>query len=192
MSSNWTNVTVNSDIHSEIDDINNYIYEYVYGHVVLKICYFVVRVVILTVGPFLSSTIVYYEHYGADSQKRTILNRLCSVIYINIALHSVIYSILRILRDIFGLLPSGLVTPVILFLQELRFSGVLFATELACFRFLYIVIWKRMKVINDEFWMRVLSMSTHLICTYMCLIIYLLRGGVYEVTGIINIGTYTG
>ena len=192
MSSNWTNVTVNSDILSEVDQISNYIYEYLYGDIVSKICYYIVLASLLTVGPLLSSTVVFYEHFGADSQKRTILNRIFSAIFINISLGSFIFSILRILRDIYGLLPAYLVTWAIYCVKEIRFSGVLFVTELTCFRFLYIVVWKRMKTINDEFWMRFVAISTYLIALHLVLPAYLSVEGIFEVGEIIQVMHYEG
>ena len=49
----------------------------------------------------------------------------------------------------------------------------MFAAELAMFRFLFIVVWKRMKAIHDDFWMAVLAMSTYLISFYSVLADYL-------------------
>lgn len=178
-------------MYNETDELSNYVYEYLYGPTASYICYYIVLSMIIVVGPMLLIAIVLYEHYGADSQKRTILNRLSSTILIHIILVCVTLGILRILRDIFGLLPAAVGTWCLVFVKEMHYSGILFAGELTCFKFLYIVVWKRMKTINDEFWMRVLGISTYLVGFYMCLIEYSC-GSVYEGAGIIHVASFSG
>ena len=65
--------------------------------------YYVLLLIILIIGPFLCVTIVLYENFGSDRQKRTIINRLSSHAFLNIAISSFIWSIIRIIRDNVGL-----------------------------------------------------------------------------------------
>ena len=174
MNTDSQNVTINGSTHTEMPHTSNIIYGYLYGDVVPRISYYVVLALILFMGTLISIAIVLYEHFGADSQKRTIINRLCSLIFSNIAINSCIWTILRILRDILGLLPTPITTWAFFVYKTISVSTILFATELTIFRFLYIVIWKRMKTINDEFWIRVLAMSTYFISSYVCLGTFLL------------------
>ena len=174
MNTDSQNVTINGSTHTEMPHTSNIIYGYLYGDVVPRISYYVVLALILFMGTLISIAIVLYEHFGADSQKRTIINRLCSLIFSNIAINSCIWTILRILRDILGLLPTPITTWAFFVYKTISVSTILFATELTIFRFLYIVIWKRMKTINDEFWIRVLAMSTYFIASYVCLGTFLL------------------
>ena len=187
---NGTVATGNDSFYGESDSDLNDTYEYIYGDIASYICYYVANVLSLTVGPFLCGTIVMYEHFGADNQKRTIINRISSFIFSNITINSIIWGVLRILRDVYGLLPSRLVTWILAFHKSMQFSTILFATELAIVRFLYIVVWKRMKPINDEFWTRVLAMSTYLIALYSGLIVSFM-GGFNDVGGIVEITRYS-
>ena len=70
----------------------------------------------------------------------------------------------------------------------LDLSTPVFISEITVFRFLYIVVWRRMKVINDEFWTTVLSKSTYLIIFYISLMCYVLGGpGSYDTGQIVNV-----
>ena len=163
------------------------VYEYLYGGYFQRISYYVVLILILLVGPFLSITIVFYEYFGSDRQKRTILNRLSSHIFLNIAINSVIWSILRILRDTLGLLNTSLITPVALFSGGIWISSTLFITELTVSRFLYIVIWKRLRAINDDFWNCVVLLSNILVAVYFCIGIHLCGSHGYDTGYIIDV-----
>ena len=87
------------------------VYEYVYGDTFSHIFYIVALILILTVGPLACIALVIYERFGADSQKRTIINRLSFHMFLRIALQTIIWSVLRISRDVYGPLPSHLITP---------------------------------------------------------------------------------
>ena len=80
------------------------LYEYMYGANCPHTMYYVVLVLIFILGPVLCIPIVLYEMYGGDRQKRTIINQLFSRVFLNIAIQSCIWSIIRLLRDVFGLL----------------------------------------------------------------------------------------
>ena len=152
--------------------------------------YYSVLVSILVLGPLLCLMIVLYERYGGDRQKRTIINRLSSLIFTNIALQSCICSILRIMRDNFGVLPSHITNNIGLISQTLRMSSLLFFTELTIFRFLYIVVWKRMKAIQDDFWDLVLTSSTFLMAMYFSLSLHLCGDQTYDMGQLIDITEY--
>ena len=76
-------------------------------------------------------------------------------------MQSCIWSVLRLVRGTVGLLEDGSILLIIMFSQVLTSSSLFFSTELTILRFLYIVVWKRMKTINDDFWNFVLMMSTY-------------------------------
>lgn len=178
------------NISSEIDELSStsiFLYEYLYGNVSSRICYYAVIALILFLAPLLCTSIVLYEHFGADRQKRTIINRLSSQFFINIAIQSIIWSIMRILRDVLGLLPTHLITPVIVVSNTMKLSSVLFLTELTVVRFLYIVVWKRMKLINDAFWNAVLMISTYLVAIFLALSVVLGRDHSYDMGHLIDL-----
>ena len=176
MTSDYKNFSVpagNESISEECESESNAIYQYLYGDITSYIMYCVVVGLILTMGPLLCISIVLFEHFGADPQKRTILNRILSFILSNIATGSFIWGLVRILREALGLLPSLAIHWLFYFHKSIGLSIVLFAAELAMFRFLFIVVWKRMKAINDDFWMTVLAISTYLLSFYSVLADYL-------------------
>ena len=91
------------------------------------------------------------------------MNRLLSCILINITIECVVRGILRVARDCYGLLPFDIMLWYNLFSIWLQTNAALFYIELSIVRYLYIVIWKRMREINDDFWYAFLVSSTILV-----------------------------
>ena len=174
-------------LSKEIDHFSHEIYNYLYGDLIPRASYYLILGVIIVFGPLLGITMVLFERFGADSQKRTIINRLCSFVFINVSIMSFTWCTLRILRDNFGLLTSKLFEYISIILMWLDISTLLFITEITVFRFLYIVVWRRMKVINDEFWTTVLSKSTYLVVFYLSLVCYVVNGPSYDSGEIVNV-----
>ena len=171
----------------EPHNFSHEIYNYLYGDLIPRASYYLILGVIIVFGPLLGITMVLFERFGADSQKRTIINRLCSFVFINVSIMSFTWCTLRILRDNFGLLTSKLFEYISIILMWLDISTLLFITEITVFRFLYIVVWRRMKVINDEFWTTVLSKSTYLVVFYLSMVCYVLNGPRYDSGEIVNV-----
>ena len=171
----------------EVNSSSINVYQYLYGDTLSCIIYYAVIVLVLVVGPLLCTGIVLYERFGADSHKRTILNRLSSFFFINFAIQSIIWSILRILRDTIGLLPSHLVTPILAFSHNLSLSSLLFITEVTVLRFMFIVVWKRMKAINDEFWGAMCFVSTHMISMFFVFSVSLVGDHGYDMSTFIDV-----
>ena len=70
------NITNSSLRSEEMEKITNAIYEYLYkANFASSLFYYVLLLIILIFGPFLCVTIVVYENFGSDRQKRTIINR---------------------------------------------------------------------------------------------------------------------
>ena len=175
---------------AEVNSSSIHVYEYLYSDVFAHVMYYVVLVTVLIFGPLLCIPIVLYETFGGDRQKRTIINRLSSFIFSGIALQSCIWSILRILRDIFGLFYDHQITPVIIVSQAIALSNLYLLTEITILRFLYIVVWKRMKMINDEFWNVILTVSTNLMVTYFAASAHLCGDNSNNMDQIIDITHY--
>ena len=127
-------------LSKQMEQFSNEIYNYLYGESVLRISYYLVLGIVAVFGPLLSMTMVLFERFGADSQKRTIINRLCSFVFINISIRSFTWSTLRILRDNFGLLTSKLFDPLALICMWLGLSIPVFITQITVFRFLYLLL----------------------------------------------------
>ena len=101
-----------------MDHFSEEIYNYLYGQLISRMAYYLVLGIVVVFGPFLGMLMVLFERFGADSQKRTIINRLCSFVFINISIMSFTWSTLRILRDNFGLLTSKLFDPLAIIYQS--------------------------------------------------------------------------
>ena len=182
------NVTTNvSGQFNETDESSILVYQHLYNDNLSRIWYNATLILTLLGGAILCPTIVIYENFGLDRKKRTLINRICSLIFTNISINTCIWSILRILRDNFGLLNKQFITPVALFSNSVWISTTLFITELFIVRFLYIVIWKRMRTLNDEFWNAVLICSNVLISAYFSCAIHLCGGHGYDNSSIIDI-----
>ena len=161
-----------TEIHESIqqmEQLSKEMYDYIYGDWLSHSLYLVDIVTVLILGPIFGMTLALFERFGADSQKRTMINRLFSFTLINFSILSFGWGILRLLRDRLGLLSTKLYSPLSIIYMWLDLSSGLLITEITVIRFLYIVVWKRMKVINDEFWTSVVSISTYLITFYIIL-----------------------
>ena len=119
----------------QMDHFSEEIYNYLYGQLISRMAYYLVLGIVVVFGPFLGMLMVLFERFGADSQKRTIINRHCSFVFINISIMSFTWSTLRILRDNFGLLTSKLFDPLAIIYLWLSLSTSLFITEITVFRF---------------------------------------------------------
>ena len=182
------NITNSSLRYEEIEKITIAIYEYLYkANFACSLFYYILLLIILTFGPFLCVTIVVYENFGSDRQKRTIINRLSSHVFSNIAINSFIWSILRIIRDNVGLLSHSLAASINSFSAVVWISSTFFITELVIFRFLYIVVWRRMKEINDEFWHYILLLSNILISITFAVGNYLCGNTGYDKVVIVDV-----
>ena len=194
-SNNYQNLTTesvnitDSSLRSEkLEVITITVYEYLYNtNLACSLFYYVLLLIILIIGPFLCLTIVLYENFGSDRQKRTIINRLSSHGFLNIAISSFIWSIMRIIRDNVGLLSHSLAESITLFSVVVWISATFFITELIIFRFLYIVVWRRMKEINDEFWHYILLLSNILISITFAIGNYLCGHSGYDKMSMIDV-----
>ena len=147
----------------------NLVYEHLYGTIEGKIVLYVNLFLVYVIGPLLAVGIVIFEAFGGDSQKRTIVNRLLSFALGSLAIYSVITGSVRVARDIFGLLDFQLMVWIQLFAQFWKFAAILFYQQLTISRYLFIVVWKRMKIMDDQFWAFFLTSSTYLISLWaMC------------------------
>ena len=155
--------TAEFEKNSILDDQARATYEYVYrsseGKVILYSCIFVISLL----GPVLCGGIIMYENYGGDRQKRTILNRLFSLILYNMIVYAIFKGILRIVRDINGLYDYDLALWFDFVCRTLKLNICLLYNQLTIIRFLYILVWKRMRVINDDLWTAFLRRTTFLV-----------------------------
>ena len=114
-------------------------------------------------GPMLSFGIIMYESYGGDPQKRNIMNQLLSRTLINFSIGSILMGLCRLWGNVFG--PANLEVASCIFaaIEVMSIAGILFFNQQTIFRYLYIVVWKRMRVVEDEFWIHFLTILNYMI-----------------------------
>ena len=151
------------------------LYQYLYGDVSGKIVLYSNIVVSSLVGPILMIGIVIFEMFGGDSQKRTIVNRLLSALLINTAIWSFLLGITKASRDIVGLLDYN--TALFLQISARLFSNTayIFYNVLTIIRYLFIVVWKRMRGFQDKFWSSFFCFSAYTLSVWF-IIVYLMSG----------------
>ena len=145
-------------------------YEELFGNPTAKFAQIVFLTLTYLIGPILLSGIIAYEKYGGDPQKRNIINRLQTLGVASIIMGSVIHGIVIILRELFGLIDFDVMIWIECLFCMFCCNALLFFAEMSVFHLLYIVVWKRVKVINDEFWACFLSTSTSLISFWVVLV----------------------
>ena len=143
---------MNSNVIEEFENKSSILYDYLYGDMSGKIILYVNILLSSLIGPILMFGIVIFEMFGGDSQKRTIMNRLLSAILINLAILNMMLGICRIVRDLVG--PFGYNTALFFRISAsfFKLNAYSFYNTLTICRFLFIVVWKRMKGIQDKFW----------------------------------------
>ena len=145
-------------------------YDKLFGNPTAKFAQIVFLTLTYLIGPILLSGIIAYEKYGGDPQKRNIINRLQSLGVASIIMGSIIHGTVFILRELFGLIDFDVMIWIECLFCMFCCNALLFFAEMSVFHLLYIVVWKRVKVINDEFWACFLSTSTSLISFWVVLV----------------------
>ena len=137
------------------------LYGYLYGDLSGKMILYSNIAASSLVGPMLMIGIVIFEMLGGDSHKRTIVNRLLSAILINIVLWSVLRGIIRTVRDVAGLLDMNLSLFLRISAQFFINAIYIFYNALTISRYLFIVVWKRMRGVQDKFWSWLFYLSAY-------------------------------
>ena len=140
---------------------NEVLYNYLYGDIGWKIILFATIFLIFIVGPILMFGIVIFEIFGGDSQKRTILNRLLSGFLINMAIFGIMIGVSRIVRDCYGLVDSRLGLFIMVSRMIVKIASYMFFFCLTIWRYLFIVVWKRMRGVQDNFFSTFISLSIY-------------------------------
>ena len=154
---------MNSDSIEEFKNQSAILYDYLYGDMIGKTILYVNILLTSLIGPSLMLGIVIFEMFGGDSQKRTILNRLLSSILINGAILSMMFGISRVARDVVG--PFSYNTALFFRTSAsfFKLAAYFYYNTLTICRFLFIVVWKRMKGIQDKFWAYFLGLLAYVL-----------------------------
>ena len=162
------NLTENLDHEAEL------LYEYLYGGTQGQLLLHSSTFLFSFVGPILMFGIVIFEMFGGDSQKRTIVNRILSELLIITALWSILVGTTRIARNVFGLLEFDAAMFLRLLTVFFRISIYIFYNLLTISRFLFIVVWRRMRGVQDKFWILLFNIATYSISFWSVICIYIL------------------
>ena len=151
------------------------LHEKLYGSPATSFLYVLILIINHIIGTLLLGGIIAYEWYGGDPQKRNIINRLQSLGLVNLIMSSTILGIVRVVREIVGLIDFDF-----MFWTECLFcmcvcNTILFFTQMSVFQFLYIVVWKRVKGLNDEFWAAFLIGTTYVMSFWVVLVDHISR-----------------
>ena len=146
---------------------NEIIYEFLYADIEGKIILYISIFFTFLIGPILMLGIVTFEMFGGDSQKRTIINRLLSGFLGNAAVFGFMMGVSRIIRDGYGLVDSRLGMCIQFTCMVLRNSAYLYYCNLTIWRFLFIVVWKRMRGVQDDFFSIFITLSIYVFCVWV-------------------------
>ena len=146
---------------------NEILYEFLYGDFKGKIILYISIFFVYLIGPILMLGIVKFEMLGGDAQKRTIINRLLSGLLGNVTFFGFIMGVSRIIRDGYGLVDSRLGMYIQFTRMVLRNAAFLYYGNLTIWRFLFIVVWKRMRGVQDYFFSTVTTLSIYVFCVWV-------------------------
>ena len=85
-------------------------------------------------------------------------------------LYCIVIGVCRLWREIFGLIDNSYMIGVECFVSILSSNFVFLITEMTIIRYLYIIVWKRVKEIDDEFWACFLNIVTTFYSSWMTMI----------------------
>ena len=122
-------------------------------------------------GNLLLLSLVHYEKFGHDPQKRSLPNRVFSFNTIFGVIVFTIHSNILISRTLFG--PVGTaITEIRYYLFTSAISALLGATEIMFFRCIMIFSWKKYAMVNDEFFATFLNIFNLMIGQIICIVCF--------------------
>ena len=156
------NATTNIELHNYHDDL--------FQSIPAKISYYVFVFITHVIGPTLMAGIISFEKWGGDSQKRNVINRLFSYALANLLVFTCLIGICRMWRDSVGVIDSKIMIWIECFGYISVTNFLLFTNQMAVLKYLYIVVWKRVKELDDGFWGFYLSTVTVCWSSFQCVI----------------------
>ena len=149
------------------------LFAYMYGSMICKTSYILLLILTHILGPLLLLGIIAFEKRGGDPQKRNIINRLQSIGISSHIIFTIIIGLIRSWRGIFGLIDFD----VMIWIECLAYTAlsncILIFDEMAIIQFMYIIVWKRVKGVDDEFWALFLSLATASVSCWMSIVEHL-------------------
>ena len=145
-------------------------YEELFSDQTSKLSQIILLIVTHIIGPIFLSGIIAYEKYGGDPQKRNIINRLQSLGIASLIIASEIHGTVIILRETFGLIDLSIIIWIECLFCMFVCNALLFFAEMSVIHLLYIVVWKRVKSIDDEFWACFLISTTSVVSFWVTIV----------------------
>ena len=149
------------------------LFAYMYGSMICKTSYILLLLLTHILGPLFLLGIIAFEKRGGDPQKRNIINRLQSIGISSHIIFTITIGLIRSWRGIFGLIDFD----VMIWIECLAYTAlsncILIFDEMAIIQFMYIIVWKRVKGIDDEFWALFLSLATASVSFWMSIVEHL-------------------
>ena len=145
-------------------------YEELFSDPTSKFSKIILLIVTHIIGPIFLSGIIAYEKYGGDPQKRNIINRLQSMGIASLIIATEIHGIVIILRETFGLIDLSIIIWIECLFCMFICNALLFFAEMSVIHLLYIVVWKRVKSIDDEFWACFLISTTTVVSFWVTIV----------------------
>ena len=149
------------------------LYDYMYGSMMGKISYILLLLLTYILGPLLLLGIIAFEKRGGDPQKRNIINRLQSIGISSQIIFTITIGLVRSWREIFGLIDFDVMIWIECFAYTALLNCILIFDQMAIIQFMYIILWKRVKGIDDEFWALFLGLSTASVSFWMSILEHL-------------------
>ena len=133
------------------------------GDVLSQFIYFLTISLSHIVGPLLVCGIIIFEKNGGDRQKRNIINRLLSLALVNNVVFTFIDAICIVWKEIFGLIDFSVMLKIEFFGYVTTTNFIILSNQITAIKYLHIIVWKRVRELNDEF------LTFFLSCTSICL-----------------------
>ena len=149
------------------------LYDYMYGSMICKISYILLLLLTHILGPLLLLGIIAFEKRGGDPQKRNIINRLQSIGISSHIIFTITIGLIRSWRGIFGLIDFDVMIWIECLAYTALLNCILIINEMTIIQFMYIIVWKRVKGIDDEFWALFLSLATTSVSCWMSIVEHL-------------------
>ena len=156
---NLSHQQLNSSSMSTYLQYQNF-HETFYSTTLAKVGYFFILLMTHVIGPMLLAGIIIFEKKGGDSQKRNIINRLLSMALTNLIIYTTLVGGSKLCREMFGLISFDIMIWVEFFGYVARNNLILFLNEMMFIKYLNIIVWKRVKGLNDSFLECFLSLTT--------------------------------
>ena len=138
-------------IENSTDFFLNKLNDDLYGSTAAKIGFGFMLGIIHVIGPILMLGIVLFEMNGGDPQKTNLINMLQSLALINLIIFTCLLGGCKIWRQAVGLIQFDTMKILESVGYVILSNIILLMDQMTILKYFHIVVWKRVKGLNDEF-----------------------------------------